>query len=142
MTLVRNRGVSSTVTKTRQESEASPLTQQGWFCPGSWSTLASRQWCSGRSTGRSSGQTKSKVQVDCNKMSEFFTTADNGDGEKKAKITARISHLAVKGQGGRVKSVVTLRGADISHQHTQKKVNIFLGEWDERQHLTHTNKHT
>ena len=40
----------------------------------------------------------------------------------RAKITARISHLAVEGKGGRVKSVVTLRGADISHQHTQKKM--------------------
>ena len=64
----------------------------------------------------------------------FFSFLDNGKmlclitiTDKKAKfadrakITARISHLAVEGKGGRVKSVVTLRGADISHQHTQKK---------------------
>ena len=40
-----------------------------------------------------------------------------------AKITAHISHLAVGGKGGRVKSILTLRGADISHQHTQKSPN-------------------
>jgi hypothetical protein len=38
----------------------------------------------------------------------------------RANITVRISHLAVEGKGGRLKSIVTLRGADISHQHTQK----------------------
>jgi hypothetical protein len=40
-----------------------------------------------------------------------------------AKITVRISYLAVEGKGERVKSNVTLRDADISHQHTHKCSN-------------------
>jgi hypothetical protein len=38
----------------------------------------------------------------------------------RAKITARISNLAVEGRVGRVKSVATLRGPDISHQHAKE----------------------
>ena len=40
----------------------------------------------------------------------------------RSKITASITYLAVEGKGGRVKSVLTLRGADISHQHTKKNM--------------------
>jgi hypothetical protein len=45
----------------------------------------------------------------------------------RAKITARISYLAVEGNGGRVKSIVTLQGADVSHQQTQNKCKYSLG---------------
>jgi hypothetical protein len=36
------------------------------------------------------------------------------------KITAHISHLAIEDKVGRVKSVATLRGPDISHQHAKE----------------------
>ena len=65
------------------------------------------------------------------------------DSTKKQICAPHKNHSPYRPFGGKGSgSVVTLRRADISHQHTQKKVNIFLGEWDEGQHLTHTNKHT
>ena len=59
---------------------------------------------------------------------------------QQAKITALHSQLAFEGNEVRVKSVVTLQGADISPQQTNKKLEeknlyIVFCEWDERQPL-------
>jgi hypothetical protein len=64
------------------------------------------------------------MSTDYNLVLCFVSLNKKAKFAHRAKITARISHLAVESKGGRVKSIVTLRGADISHQHTHKKAKF------------------